>query len=122
MIPAKWYIQPMSQAPVALKIGGQTYRVRAEATEQDLQRLAAAVDARLRQLAGPSQNSPAPQTLLLVAISLAHDLERERTLRRNLERESNDILHMLLEHVDQTLTTADAALASLPQTASPVER
>ena len=122
MIPAKWYIQPMSQAPIALQIGGQTYRVRAQATEQDLQRLAAAVDARLRLLSAHSHSTPAPQALLLVAISLAHDLEHERILRTNLQRQANDILQMLLEQVDRTLTAADCALASLPQNAAPIER
>jgi cell division protein ZapA len=111
----------MSQAPVALTVGGQTYRVRAAATEQVLRRLAATVEARLRLLTGSSQCAPQPQALLLVAIALAHDLEHERTLRKTLERETQDVLQMLLDRIDAALGNADTALAALPSDASQSE-
>lgn len=103
----------MSQATVAVTIGGQTYRVRSAATEQELRRLAATVDARLRVVSGSSQATPPPQALLLVAISLAHDLEHEQALRRKLERESYDTLQTLLDRIDSAIGTADAAFATL---------
>jgi cell division protein ZapA len=103
----------MSQAPIALQIGGQTYRVRAQASEQDLQRLAATIDQRLKDLTRKSRFAQSPQNLLLVAISLAHDLEHERALRRTIEREANEMLQLLLEQLDQSLTAADTALAQL---------
>jgi cell division protein ZapA len=108
----------MSQAPVALIIGGQTYRVRTAATEQVLRRLAATVEARLRLLTGSSQSTPPPQALLLVAIALAHDLEHERTLRKTLERETQDVLQILLDRIDGAIGNADTALAALASDAS----
>jgi cell division protein ZapA len=103
----------MSQATVALTIGGQTYRVRSAATEQELRRLAAMVDARLRIISGSQQSSPAPQALLLVAIALAHDLEYEQSLRKHLERETLSTLQVLLERIDGAIQNADVALTDL---------
>jgi len=100
----------MSPATVALTIGGQTYRVRSAATEQELRRLAAMVDARLRIISGSPQTSLPPQALLLVAIALAHDLENEQALRKQLEREAQATLQLLLDRIDGAIQNADAAL------------
>ncbi len=102
----------MSQATVALTIGGQVYRVRSAATEQELRRLAADVDERLRSLVGPSLTIH-PQALLLVAISLAHDLELERARCKQLERTAHDSLQLLLDRIDGALESADHAIESL---------
>ena len=104
----------MSQATVALTIGGQTYRVRSGATEQELRRLAATVDARLRIVAGSTQSQLPPQALLLVAISLAHDLEYEIALRRHLQRSSQDAFQRLLERIDSAIKSADPTLNPPP--------
>jgi cell division protein ZapA len=102
----------MSPGPVAIRIGGQTYRVKAHATEQQLQHLAATVDTRLRQLSGSASAAASPQTLLLVAISLAHELETERAAHQKLRAQTREILQLLLEQVDRTLVAADATLNS----------
>jgi|GEM_PF-2557497 len=114
----QWYIQPVSQVPVAIRIGGQTYRVRAQASEQQLQRLAASVDARLRQLTGSMLTSNPQHALLLVAISLAHELDTERAAHKKLQRDTTEVLQALLDHVDHTLALAEASLASLPEPAN----
>jgi cell division protein ZapA len=103
----------MSQATVALTIGGQTYRVRSAATEQELRRLAAAVDSRLRSMTSATSAQLPPQALLLVAISLAHDLEHEIALRKRLERATQDAFHLLLDRIDGALKTSDATLSML---------
>jgi cell division protein ZapA len=92
--------------PVELRVGGKTYRVVASAEEASLQRLAGIVDERLRDVAGPG-NALAPQSLLLVAISLAHDLEEERQRRAHVEARSRDTLRNVLARIDQALETAD---------------
>jgi len=99
----------MSPATVALTVGGQVYRVRSAATEQELRKLAATVDARLRSLAGTTHSAVAPQALLLVAISLAHDLEHEIALRKQVELAAQDSLQILLERIDTALETAAGA-------------
>jgi cell division protein ZapA len=102
----------MSQASVALTIGGQVYRVRSQAPEHELRKLAAHVDERLRSLTG-SSTPVAPQALLLVAISLAHDLELERTQRKQLQHVAQDSLELLLERIDTALQLADQSIDSI---------
>lgn len=102
----------MSQATVALTIGGQVYRVRSQAPEHELRKLAAHVDERLRSLAG-SSTPVAPQALLLVAISLAHDLELERAQRKRLQNVAHDALQLLLERIDSALHVADQTIDSI---------
>lgn len=108
----------MSPGPVAIRIGGQTYRVRAQASEQELQRLAATVDSRLRQISASSLGPGSQQALLLVAISLAHELDTERSAHKKLQQDTSELLQLLLDHVDRTLATAEAAIAAMPQAAT----
>ncbi len=91
----------MGRTPVELHVGGQTYRVVASADERELKELAEVVDARLREL---SPGRPvAAQTLLLAAISLAHDLEEERAKSRALEARSRETLRSVLSRIDAAL-------------------
>lgn len=92
----------MSRAPVELRVGGQTYRVVASASEDELRRLGDLVDERLRELTGPGR-AVSPQTLLLAAISLAHDLEEERGRRQALEERSREMLRSVLRRIDDAL-------------------
>ncbi len=102
----------MSQGPVTIRIGGQPYRVRAQASEQELHRLAASVDARLRQLAGPTLTGNPQQALLLVAISMAHELDAQHAAFNKLQQDTAERLQLLLEEVDRALALADTALAT----------
>jgi cell division protein ZapA len=94
-------------SPVEVKIGGFSYRVTGSASEVELQRLAGIVDQRLRSLGGSSRN-PSQQALVLVAMTLAHELEEERAARRRVEERSKEMLHGLLERIDAALD-ADAS-------------
>jgi cell division protein ZapA len=88
--------------PVELHVGGQTYRVVASAAEDELHHLARVVDARLRELtSGGRQISP--QTLLLVALAFAHDLEQERARRHEVEQRSREMLQTVLARIDAAL-------------------
>ena len=102
----------MPKGPVELRVGGQTYRVVATAEEADLHRLADVVDARLRQLTAPGRQVT-PQSLLLAALSLAHDLEDERTRRLRSEQRAREMLSGLVSRIDAALE-ADSAEMSVP--------
>ncbi len=99
----------MPKGPVELRVGGQTYRVASTAEEADLHRLADVVDARLRQLTAPGR-SVSPQTLLLAAISLAHDLEDERNRRLRSEQRAREMLSGLVSRIDAALEADSAEL------------
>lgn len=96
----------MAGSPVELKVGGQTYRVVASAEETELKRLADLVDARLRSMSVPGRPI-SPQSLLLAAISLAHDLEEEKRKRLQLEARSKDMLRSVLARIDAALEASD---------------
>jgi cell division protein ZapA len=96
----------MAGSPVELKVGGQTYRVVASAEEQELKRLADLVDARLRSMSAPGRPI-SPQALLLAAISLAHDLEEEKTKRQQLEVRSKEMLRSVLLRIDAALEASE---------------
>jgi cell division protein ZapA len=97
----------MSATPVELKIGGQTYRVLASAEEAELRRLAEIVDTRLRTLTTPGRQV-SPQTLLLAALALAHDLEEERARRVLVESRAKEMLSSVLQRIDSVLESSAA--------------
>ena len=92
--------------PVEVRVGGRTYRVVASTDEAALQRLANLVDERLRELSGPGR-ALAPKSLLLAAISFAHDLEEERQRRTEIERRSRETLSSVLKRIDAAIEAAD---------------
>lgn len=91
----------MDRASVELRVGGQTFRVVASASATELQRLARIVDGKLHELAVSSAFHP--QSMLLVAMTLAHELEIERDLRRETEQRSREMLRSLLDRVDAAI-------------------
>lgn len=94
--------------PVEVHVAGHTYRVQSSASEDELRRLADAVDQRVRMLTAPGRQI-SPNALVLVAMELVHELEEERAARQGLEARSKEALKKLLERIDAALE-ADAAL------------
>ena len=103
----------MERPAVELRVGGQTYKVRATANEDELHRLADLVDNKLREISGPDR-AMAPNQLVLVAISLAHELEAERDRRRELERSWRAKLKSVLKRIDDALEEAGTEEPSSP--------
>jgi cell division protein ZapA len=101
----------MPSSPVELRVGGQTYRVVASADESELQRLAALVDERLRALTAPGR-AVSPQSMVLAAISLAHDLEEERRRRQRTEQRHREMLTSILARIDAAFDAEPATHAS----------
>jgi cell division protein ZapA len=92
----------MAEAAVQLKLAGQTYRVVTSAAEEELTRLAARVEGVLAEVTPPGRQ-PSPQSLVLAAVSLAHQLEEEQRRRVELEERYRRVLTGLLGRVDRAL-------------------
>jgi cell division protein ZapA len=92
----------MDTRPVQLRIGGQSYKVVSSADEEELQRLAGTVNAKVAEL-NPTGTTAAPQAVLLAAIALAHELEQERARRLAVERRTRDMLRRVLVRIDDAL-------------------
>jgi len=88
--------------PVSLRVAGQSYRVVSSATEEELQRLAETVNAKVEELT-PAGKAASPQAVLLAAMALAHELEEERSGRATVERRARDMLRSVLGRIDDAL-------------------
>jgi cell division protein ZapA len=87
---------------VQLRVGGQTYRVVTTASEEELLRLAAAVDQKLAAVVPPGR-AITPQAMLLAAMALAHDLEEERARAAAITSRTRVAYGRMLERVDAAL-------------------
>jgi len=92
----------MASRSVQLRVGGQTYRVVSSAGEDELGRLAAAVDAKLATVVPPGR-AITPQAMLLAAMSLAHDLEEERERGRALAEQARSVVGRIVERIEAVL-------------------
>ena len=109
---------PMGSSPVELTVGGKTYRVVASEEEAVLQHLAAVVDSKLRDVSRPGR-PVAPQAILLVAMTLAHELEEERARRHAVEQRAREMLTSVLQRIDAALEEADAVTKPSPEPPEP---
>jgi cell division protein ZapA len=96
---------------VELRIAGQSYRVVSSAPEEDLQRLALVVGAKLAEIVPKGRAMP-PQAMLLAAMALAHEVEESRTERAALERRTRDLLRRTLVRIDDALEPFDGVEAA----------
>jgi cell division protein ZapA len=72
----------------------------------------------LRQLTAPGRQV-SPQSLLLAALSLAHDLEDERGRRLRSEQRAREMLSSLVSRIDAALEADSAELAAEPPVSEP---
>ena len=92
----------MDRRSVEVRIGGQSVRVVSSAPDEELQRLAGLVNAKLGEVSPPGRTPP-PQALVLAAMALAHDLEEERLQRQGLEKRTRDLMRRVLVRIDDAL-------------------
>jgi cell division protein ZapA len=93
----------MDGRSVQLRVAGQSYKVVSSASEDDLQRLADTVSAKIHELTPPGRAAH-PSALVLAALALAHELEEERARRSRLERRARDMLASVLGRIDTALS------------------
>jgi cell division protein ZapA len=96
----------MDRRTVQLRVAGQSYKVVSSAPEHELERLAATVDAKVSEVT-PQGRAATPQSMLLAAISLAHELEAERGRREALEVKTRDLMRRVLNRIDEALEDGD---------------
>lgn len=92
----------MEGRPISLRIAGQSYKVVSSSSEEELQRLAGAVNAKVEEVVPPGKSANG-QAVLLAAIALAHELEQERARRVQVERRAKDMLKRVLGQLDDAL-------------------
>jgi cell division protein ZapA len=95
----------MERRTIDLRIAGQSYRVVSSSPADELKRLAEVVEAKLGEIAPRAKTQP--QTMLLAAMALAHEVESERGRRETLERRTRDLLRRVLVRIDDALEPFD---------------
>lgn len=98
----------MERRTVSLRIAGQIYKVVTTAPDSELHQLASVVDGKLAEVAPRGGHVP-PQAMLLAAMALAHELEEERSKRRELEERARGLMRRVLGRLDDALETSDKA-------------
>jgi cell division protein ZapA (FtsZ GTPase activity inhibitor) len=99
----------MPEPPVALTVGGQSYRVHSDANPAELQRLARLLDDRIRACNATGRLSPT-QALLFAALTLTDELQKERERRQLLEAKARTALQDVLHRIDAALDASDLLL------------
>lgn len=97
----------MKRRKVQLRLAGQTHRVVTTATDEELEHLLSIVEEKLAEVT-PKGRLPAPNALLLVALSLVHDLEQERQRGEEIEARARTLLESMLERIDAALDEDDS--------------
>ena len=108
------------QRAVELLVGGQRYRVVSSASPEELERLARVVDDKICAIVPPGRTIT-PQTLLLAAMALAHDLDVERERYTALQREAGASLSRILGRVDEAIASIDEPSGSTAAAATRVD-
>ena len=103
----------MDGEPIDLRVAGHSYRVVSSADRATLERLASIVEERLTQMVGHGRPAPV-QSLLLVAMALARDVEAERERTKQAERRARDMLTTVLARIDAALDSVDENGEPLP--------
>ncbi len=104
---------------VQVEIAGQTLTIRSDEGPEYVQQLADFVDGHLQLLSGgkrPTAQS-AQRIALLVAMQIADELFREKDLHQRFRRKVHERLLRIrgaLDHHEQRLIAAEAALAEAP--------
>jgi cell division protein ZapA len=104
----------VSARNVHLRVGGQSYRVSASGTVEELERLAAMVEVKLREVA-PDGRPVTPQAMLLAAMLLAHEVETERERASAASARARAALRDAVKRIDAlvgTLAEAEPAVAA----------
>jgi cell division protein ZapA len=101
----------MERRTIELRIAGQKYRVVSSVEEDELNRLAGIVSAKLSEVTPPGRAQP-PQAMLLAAMALAHEAETERSHREAFERRTQELLRRILNRIDGALGPCTAVKAA----------
>lgn len=88
---------------VTVEIGGNQYRMAADADDRHLRQLADLINHRLDSLgAGSSRATPA-QKLAIVALGLADELVESENLRKEMERRARNLVTNAIQRIDAKL-------------------
>lgn len=100
--------------PVTLHIAGESIGIRTDASDAQLEALAARVESCIDAIRGGKGGAPNAKVFLLAAIALAEELRETEESREELEGELERLRNMVHGHVQGALDFLDDADAGAP--------
>jgi cell division protein ZapA len=97
---------------VLFSVAGKTYRVVTSASEEEIRRLAAIVDERVRAVSRGKAASP--EAIVLAAVALAHEADAERARAARVADGARGTMQRMLDRIDQALEEDPCAAAPEP--------
>ena len=94
----------MANKSIDVDIFGTTYHVRAEQDREYLQELAATVDRRMREIAGPGSKVDPGRVAVLAALNLADELFRQQRLQEGERVKIEETAARLAAELEQALS------------------
>jgi cell division protein ZapA len=93
----------MANNSVDVEIFGTTYHVRAEQDREYIQELAATVDRKMREIAGPGSKVDPGRVAVLAALNLADELFRQQRLQEGERVKIEEMAARLAGELQQAL-------------------
>ena len=94
------------RSEVRVQIFGTTYTIRGEADPEHIQRVAATVDAKMREINEKLPVASVAKVAVLASLNLADELHRERERRHELAAEVNERAERLAGALELSLQSA----------------
>jgi cell division protein ZapA len=104
--------KPSTRNSVTIKLAGKQYRLRSEASEEELQRVAVYVDQAMQRIRERTDTVDSQDTALLTALNLAREVlqlrEESELVQELLEADADKRLRGMIEKIEAVLPKNDS--------------
>jgi cell division protein ZapA (FtsZ GTPase activity inhibitor) len=104
--------KPSTRNSVTIKLAGKEYRLRSEASEEELQRVAVYVEQAMQRIRERTDTVDSLDTALLTALNLAREVlhlrEEGEVIQENLEKDADNRLRGMIEKIEAVLPKTDS--------------
>ena len=104
--------KPSTRNSVTIKLAGKEYRLRSEASEEELQRVAVYVEQAMQRIRERTDTVDSLDTALLTALNLAREVlhlrEEGEVIQENLEKDADNRLRGIIEKIEAVLPKTDS--------------
>jgi cell division protein ZapA (FtsZ GTPase activity inhibitor) len=104
--------KPSTRNSVTIKLAGKEYRLRSEASEEELQRVAVYVEQAMQRIRERTDTVDSQDTALLTALNLAREVlhlrEKGEVVQEFSEADADDRIRGMIEKIEAVLPKTDS--------------
>ena len=104
--------KPSTRNSVTIKLAGREYRLRSEASEEELQRVAVYVDQAMQRIRERTDTVDSQDTALLTALNLAREVlhlrEKSKVVQEFSEADAGNRIRGMIEKIEAVLPKTDS--------------